>query len=102
MATSCWSTHTMHECATTSGIFTRRPSRDSDACRRSSNGTSTCRRSMSWWPKPIAQIASQEIRVHSLRDLQLRFVAALYEGNDAIVSDHLCDGVPSAAARLGV
>jgi hypothetical protein len=40
--------------------------------------------------------------VLSLRDLQLRFVAALYDCNDSIVSDHLCDGVPSAAARLGV
>jgi hypothetical protein len=38
----------------------------------------------------------------SLRDLQLRFVAALYEHNDAVVSAQLDDGVPSAAARLGV
>jgi hypothetical protein len=38
----------------------------------------------------------------SLRDLQLRFVAALYEGNDAIVGDQLDDGAPSAGARLGV
>ncbi|MEO8017979.1 MAG: DNA-binding domain-containing protein [Pseudomonadota bacterium] len=38
----------------------------------------------------------------SLRELQLRFVAALYENNDAIVSDHLDDGILSASARLGV
>jgi hypothetical protein len=40
--------------------------------------------------------------VLSLRDLQLRFVASLYEHNDAIVSSELADGLPSAAARLGV
>jgi hypothetical protein len=40
--------------------------------------------------------------LHSLRDLQLRFVAALFEGNDAIVASYLDAGVPSAAARLGV
>jgi hypothetical protein len=38
----------------------------------------------------------------SLRDLQLRFVAALYEGHDAIVTDALAEGEPSAGARLGV
>jgi len=38
----------------------------------------------------------------SLRDLQLRFIAALYEHNDAIVSAQLVDGAPTAAARLGV
>jgi hypothetical protein len=38
----------------------------------------------------------------SLRDLQLRFVAALYGHNDAIVSDYLDEGLPSAAARLAV
>jgi hypothetical protein len=38
----------------------------------------------------------------SLRDLQLRFVAALYEGNDAIVSAQLDEGFPGAPARLGV
>lgn len=38
----------------------------------------------------------------SLRDLQLRFVAALYEHNEAIVSAQLDEGTPSAAARLGV
>ena len=38
----------------------------------------------------------------SLRDLQLRFVAALYEGNGAIVSAQLDQGMPSATARLGV
>jgi hypothetical protein len=40
--------------------------------------------------------------VLSLRDLQLRFVAALFEGNDAIVRAHVGDGVPGASARLGV
>jgi hypothetical protein len=38
----------------------------------------------------------------SLRDLQLRFVAALYEGNDAIVSAQLGEGTSGAPARLGV
>lgn len=38
----------------------------------------------------------------SLRDLQLRFVAALFEGNDAIVSAQLGEGTPDAPARLGV
>lgn len=38
----------------------------------------------------------------SLRDLQLRFVAALYGHNDAIVSDQLDESSPSAAARIGV
>lgn len=38
----------------------------------------------------------------SLRELQLRFVAALYEANDAVIHDHLDDGEPSPAARLGV
>ena len=36
-----------------------------------------------------------------LRELQLRFVAALFEG-DAVVRDELVDGSPSAGARLGV
>jgi len=38
----------------------------------------------------------------SLRELQLRFVAALYESNDAIVSEHIEDGETSIGARLGV
>ena len=38
----------------------------------------------------------------SLRDLQLRFVAALYEGHDDIVADSILDGAPSAAARVGI
>jgi hypothetical protein len=38
----------------------------------------------------------------SLRELQLRFVAALYEGNDAVVAPHLVPGAPSPAARLGI
>jgi hypothetical protein len=37
-----------------------------------------------------------------LRELQLRFVAALYEGGDAVIDGALADGVPSARARLGV
>jgi hypothetical protein len=38
----------------------------------------------------------------SLRELQLRFAAALFEGSDAIVSPQLADVAPSAGARLGV
>jgi hypothetical protein len=38
----------------------------------------------------------------SLRDLQLRFAAALFEGSDAIVSPQIADAAPSAGARLGV
>jgi hypothetical protein len=38
----------------------------------------------------------------SLRELQLRFVAALYEGNDAVVDTAVADGSPSASARLGI
>jgi hypothetical protein len=55
--------------------------------------------------KRITPIALPENRVLSLRELQLRFVAALYEGNDAIVADQLGHpGEPgiSAAARIGV
>lgn len=37
-----------------------------------------------------------------LRELQLRFVAALYEGGDAVIRQSLVDGEPSASARLGV
>jgi hypothetical protein len=37
-----------------------------------------------------------------LRDLQLRFVAALYEGSDALVDAAIADTAPSAAARLGI
>jgi hypothetical protein len=37
-----------------------------------------------------------------LRELQLRFVAALYEGGDAVVEAALAAGQPSAGARLGV
>jgi hypothetical protein len=38
----------------------------------------------------------------SLRELQLRFIAALYDGNDAVVESRLEAGVPSPAARLAV
>lgn len=38
----------------------------------------------------------------SLRELQLRFVAALYEGNDAIVAGELGGEGISASARIGV
>jgi len=38
----------------------------------------------------------------SLRDLQLRFVASLYEGGDAVIAGAIEPGTPSAAARLGV
>jgi hypothetical protein len=38
----------------------------------------------------------------SLRELQLRFVAALYEGHDAVVAAHVEGDASSAAARLGV
>lgn len=37
-----------------------------------------------------------------LRELQLRFVAALYEGGDAVVEAALAAGLPSPAARLGI
>lgn len=37
-----------------------------------------------------------------LRELQLRFVSALFEGGDAAVRDELLEGAPSAGARLGV
>lgn len=37
-----------------------------------------------------------------LRELQLRFVAALYESSDAVLVGQLVDGAPSPAARLGV
>jgi hypothetical protein len=37
-----------------------------------------------------------------LRELQLRFVAALYESSDAVIAGALADGAPSPAARLGV
>jgi hypothetical protein len=40
--------------------------------------------------------------LHSLRETQLRFVAALYEGTDAMIADSIADGSPSAPARLGV
>jgi len=51
--------------------------------------------------KRSAPIALQETCVLSLRDLQLRFVAALYGHDDTIVSAQLDEGVPSSAARLG-
>jgi hypothetical protein len=38
----------------------------------------------------------------SLRELQLRFVAALYEGGEAVIRQSLVEGEPSASARLGV
>lgn len=38
----------------------------------------------------------------SLRDLQLRFVASLYDGGDAVLAGAIEPGIPSAAARLGV
>ena len=38
----------------------------------------------------------------SLRELQLRFVAAIHEGGDAVIRDALIDGTPSAEARFGV
>ena len=38
----------------------------------------------------------------SLRELQLRFAAALFEGGDAIVGPQLADAAPSAGARLEV
>jgi hypothetical protein len=38
----------------------------------------------------------------SLRELQLRFASALFEGSDAVVSPLLTDVAPSARARLGV
>lgn len=38
----------------------------------------------------------------SLRELQLRFVAALYDGSDAVIRDALVDASPSAGARFGV
>jgi hypothetical protein len=38
----------------------------------------------------------------SLRELQLRFVASLYEGGDAVVAAAIEPGTPSVSARLGV
>jgi hypothetical protein len=38
----------------------------------------------------------------SLRELQLRFVAALYEGHDAVVAAHLEGDAPNAGALLGI
>jgi hypothetical protein len=38
----------------------------------------------------------------SLRELQLRFVAALYEGHDAVVVAHVAGDQSAAAARLGI
>lgn len=38
----------------------------------------------------------------SLRDLQLRFVAALYEGTDAVISDEMTAVPLSPAARVGI
>jgi hypothetical protein len=38
----------------------------------------------------------------SLRDLQLRFLASLYEGVDGVIADAIDPGSPSAAARLGI
>jgi hypothetical protein len=38
----------------------------------------------------------------SLRDLQLRFVAALFDGTDAVVTEHLAGEPPEAAARLAI
>lgn len=38
----------------------------------------------------------------SLRNLQLRFAAALFEGSDAIVSPEIGDPAPTAGARLGI
>jgi hypothetical protein len=40
--------------------------------------------------------------LQSLRETQLRFVSCLYEGTDAVVTDAVADGSPSAAARLGI
>lgn len=37
-----------------------------------------------------------------LRELQLRFVAALYESSDAVIEHEIAGGAPSPAARLGV
>lgn len=37
-----------------------------------------------------------------LRELQLRFVAALYESSDAVIEPSIAGGSPSPAARLGV
>src|SRR5437868_9855910 len=52
--------------------------------------------------KPITQTGSQEKRLLSLRDLQLRFVAALFEGQDAVVTPHIEGAAEIAAARLAV
>jgi hypothetical protein len=38
----------------------------------------------------------------SLRDLQMRFVTALYDGQDATVTAHVEGDPASAAARLAV
>jgi hypothetical protein len=38
----------------------------------------------------------------SLRDLQLRFLAALYEGQDALLTGSLDEAKPRAASRIGV
>lgn len=38
----------------------------------------------------------------SLRDVQLRFIAALHEGVDAVIDGELARGTPSAAARLSI
>jgi hypothetical protein len=40
--------------------------------------------------------------LQSLRDLQLRFAASLYEGADAVIVAAITEASPSAAARLGV
>jgi len=48
------------------------------------------------------QITSRETPLLPLRELQLRFVAALYESSDAVIAGQLADGAPSPAARVGV
>jgi len=45
---------------------------------------------------------SPEARLLPLRELQLRFVAALYESSDAVVGAQIMEGAPSVGARLGV
>jgi len=50
----------------------------------------------------MKRIDAWEKHLLSLRELQLRFVAALFEGTDAIVSAQIAGTTPTPAARLGV
>src|SRR5688500_8397660 len=84
--TSCSSTPTTRESHLACGPCMKRRSHDLAGFPPSSNGIRIFPRSKSSSRKHTKPIVWQEKPLLSLRDLQLRFAAALFEGSDAIVS----------------